>query len=229
MLRVSDVHVYYGDSHVVQGASLEVGERTCVAVVGRNGAGKTTLMRAIMGLTRARRGSIEHRGRPITHLPPEEVVRRGLALVPQGRRVFRSLTVEEHLRLAYLPRGPWTVSRVYDLFPQLARRRRHRGGQLSGGEQQMLAIARALVTNPDTLLMDEPSEGLSPLLVREIGRIIRELKASGLSVLLVEQSLPLAFSVADRVYVMSTGAVVWEGTPQALDADDAVKSRFLGV
>lgn len=229
MLQVSNVHVYYGESHVVQGVSLSVAEHTCVAVVGRNGAGKTTLMRAIMGLTRAREGAIEYKGRAITHLPPEEIVKRGLALVPQGRRVFRSLTVEEHLRLAYLPRGPWTVAKVFELFPQLANRRRNRGGQLSGGEQQMLAIARALVTNPDMLVMDEPSEGLSPLLVKEIGRIIKELKSSGLSVLLVEQSLPLAFSVADRVYVMSTGTIVWEGSPEALNADESVKARFLGV
>ncbi len=226
---MSDLHVYYGESHVVQGVSLSVGERACVAVIGRNGAGKTTLMRAIMGLTRARRGTVAFKGRPVTHLPPEEVVRHGLALVPQGRRVFRSLTVEEHLRLAHIPRGPWTLDRSYQLFPQLASRRRNRGGQLSGGEQQMLAIARALVTNPDTLLMDEPSEGLSPLLVKEIGRVIRELKASGLSVLLVEQSLPMALSVADRVYVMSTGTVVWEGTPAQLEADPSVKARFLGV
>jgi len=229
MLELHDVHVYYGESHVVQGVSLQVPEHTCVAVVDRNGAGKTTLMRAVMGLTPARQGQIRYRGHDITRLTPEQILQHGVALVPQGRRVFRSLTVEEHLRLAYVPRGSWNIDRVFELFPQLARRRRNRGSQLSGGEQQMLAIARALVTNPALVVMDEPSEGLSPLLVKETGRIVQELKNSGLAILLVEQNLPLAFSVADRMYVMSTGTVVWEGTPEALQQDEAVKARYLGV
>lgn len=228
MLRVEDLHVYYGDSYVLQGVSLAVAPGAIVAVLGRNGAGKTTLMRAVIGFTPCRAGRILWQGRDITRLPAHEIVRQGIALVPQGRRIFASLTVAEHLRIAARP-GPWTLARVCEVFPVLAARRRHLGPQLSGGEQQMLATARALVSNPQLLLLDEPSEGLAPLLVRHLGEVIRQLRAAGLAVLLVEQNLPFALALADEVYLMSKGRMVWHGTPQALQQAPQVKRQFLGV
>ncbi len=230
MLRVEEIHTYYGDSHVLQGVSLEVGPGQVVALLGRNGMGKTTLIRSIIGFTPPRRGRIVFDGRDITRARPERIVDMGMGLVPQGRRIFPSLTVVENLRVAGRgDGGGWTVERVFGLFPRLAERRDHRGTKLSGGEQQMLAIGRALMTNPRLLLMDEPTEGLAPLLVREVGRAIRELKAGGLSILLVEQSLPFALKVADHVEVLSRGRVVWAGAPAELTVNEEVKSRYLGL
>jgi branched-chain amino acid transport system ATP-binding protein len=230
LLALEDVHSYYGDSHILHGVSLTTAAGEVVALLGRNGAGKTTTIRSIVGLTPAREGIIAFEGREVTHLAPHRIARLGVGLVPQGRHIFPDLTVRENLRLGERPRPDgWTLQRVYEYFPRLQERMRNRGDQLSGGEQQMLAIGRALMTNPTLLLMDEPSEGLSPLLVREIGRIVGELKRARLSILLVEQNLPFALSLADRVYVMNKGHIVFEGSAEALAADDAVKHQYLGV
>jgi branched-chain amino acid transport system ATP-binding protein len=229
VLELSDLHTYYGDSYVLQGVSLGVGMGQVVAILGRNGAGKTTLVRSVVGFTPARRGVVRFKDADITRWPPYRAIEHGMALVPQGRRVFPSLTVRENLDVARKGTGPWTLARVYDIFPRLRERAANRAGKLSGGEQQMLAIGRALMTNPDLLLMDEPTEGLAPLIVREVGRIIGDLKKSGLSILLVEQNLPLALSVADTVHVLSRGQIVHVSSPEALMANEEVKARYLGV
>ena len=230
MLELADVHTYYGESHVLQGVSLGVPAGRVVAILGRNGAGKTTLVRTAIGFTPARRGTVRFKGDDITRWPPYRAVEHGMALVPQGRRVFPSLSVLENLDVARRHgSGRWTLDRVLELFPRLRERGPNRAGKLSGGEQQMLAIGRALMTNPDLLLMDEPTEGLAPLIVREVGRVIAELKREGLSILLVEQNLPLALSVADTVHVLSRGQIVHSGTPAALTVNEDVKSRYLGV
>ena len=229
MLELADLHTYYGESHVLQGVSLGVSAGQVVAILGRNGAGKTTLVRTTIGFTPARRGVVRFKGEDITRWPSYRAVERGMALVPQGRRVFPSLSVIENLDVARRDGGRWTLARVLDLFPRLRERGPNRANKLSGGEQQMLAIGRALMTNPDLLLMDEPTEGLAPLIVREVGRVIAELKREGLSILLVEQNLPLALSVADTVHVLSRGQIVHSGTPQGLMANEGVKSRYLGV
>jgi len=230
MLEVRDIHTYYGDSHVLQGVSLRMEKGQVVGILGRNGMGKTTLIRSIIGFTPPRRGQVRFKERDITAWPSNRAVALGLGLVPQGRRVFPSLTVLENLAVAAKGNGgPWTIARVMDLFPRLGERAGSRAGKLSGGEQQMLAIARALVTNPELLLMDEPTEGLAPLLVREVGRVIERLKAEGLSILLVEQNLPLALRVADRLHILSRGQIVHSSNPAELMANDGVKSRYLGV
>jgi branched-chain amino acid transport system ATP-binding protein len=234
MLTLEDIHTYYGDSYVLQGVSLEVRPRTAVALLGRNGMGKTTLIRSIIGFARPRQGRVLFDGRDITRLASHQIAHLGIGLVPQGRRIFPSLTVLEHLSVAARSDGAagdqaWTLDRVFELYPRLRERHAHRGSMLSGGEQQMLAIARALTTNPRLLLMDEPSEGLAPLLVRELGGSIGRLKEAGLSILLVEQNLPMALAIADEVYVLSKGRVVYRGTPASLSADAAVKHRYLGV
>jgi len=230
MLEVRDIHTYYGESYVLQGVSLRVEKSQVVGILGRNGMGKTTLIRSIIGFTLPRQGRVLFKGTDITAWPSYRSVALGMGLVPQGRRVFPSLTVTENLAVAAKGNGgPWTVGRVMDLFPRLRERAEHRAGKLSGGEQQMLAIARALMTNPDLLLMDEPTEGLAPLLVREMRRVIGELKARGLSILLVEQNLPLALSVADHVHILSRGRIVHSSSPQALWENEEVKARHLGL
>ena len=228
-LEVEGVHTYYGESHVLQGISLRVDRGEVLAILGRNGMGKTTLIRTIVGFTPPREGRVLYEGTEITRLPPFRMVALGMALVPQGRRVFPSLSVRENLDVARRGEGRWTLEQVYALFPRLGERAGNRANKLSGGEQQMLAIGRALMSNPDLLLMDEPTEGLAPLLVREVGRVIGELKRSGLSILLVEQNLALALSVADRVHVLSRGQIVHTGTPAELMTNDDVKTRYLGV
>ena len=230
MLEVRDIHTYYGDSHVLQGISLSMTRGQVVGILGRNGMGKTTLIRSIIGFTPPRRGQIMFKDQDITAWSSNRAVGFGLGLVPQGRRVFPSLSVMENLTVAVKgDSGPWTVARVLELFPRLRERGAHRAGKLSGGEQQMLAIARALMTNPELLLMDEPTEGLAPLLVREVGRVIESLKAQGLSILLVEQNLPLALRVADHVHVLSRGRVVHSSAPDALWRNEEIKSRYLGL
>ena len=230
VLDVRDVHTFYGDSHVLHGVSLTVARGEVVTILGRNGMGKTTLIRSIIGFSPARSGSIHFKGEDVTRWAPFRSVERGMGLVPQGRRVFPSLTVRENLDVAARRGGGrWTVSRVFTLFPRLEERARNRATKLSGGEQQMLAIGRALMTNPDLLLMDEPTEGLAPLLVREVGRVIADLKREGLSILLVEQNLPLALSVADRAHVLSRGRIVHSSTAAELAANHEVQSKHLGV
>ncbi|MDR7484585.1 MAG: ABC transporter ATP-binding protein [Armatimonadota bacterium] len=229
MLEVRDIHTYYGQSHVLHGVSLALQDGQVAAVVGRNGMGKTTLIRSIAGLTPPRRGSILFQGREISGLPPHTIARMGMALVPQGRRVFPSLSVEENLLVGARRPGRWSLGSVYRLFGRLAERRHHRGHQLSGGEQQMLSIGRALMTNPHLLLLDEPSEGLAPLLVEEVAGVLTELKRLELAAVLVEQNLPLALRVADVVYVLSKGQVVFTGTPDALRADREILGRHLAL
>lgn len=230
MLKIRDIHTYYGDSHILQGISLSMERGQVVGILGRNGMGKTTLIRSIIGFTPPRRGQVLFKEREVTGWPSNRIVNLGLGLVPQGRRVFPSLTVDENLSVAAKRNGgPWTVERVMELFPRLRERRENRAGKLSGGEQQMLAIARALMTNPELLLMDEPTEGLAPLLVREVGRVIENLKSQGLSILLVEQNLPLALRVSDQVHVLSRGRVVHSSAPQALWENEEIKRRYLGL
>jgi branched-chain amino acid transport system ATP-binding protein len=236
MLEVRDIHTYYGDSHILQGVSLKAERGSVVAVLGRNGMGKTTLIRSIIGWTKPRRGRLWFKGVEVTGLPSYQIVKMGMGIVPQGRRIFPSLNVREHLEIADRSHrasgnsgGRWTQPRVFALFPRLQERLRHAGRTLSGGEQQMLASARALVGNPDFLLLDEPTEGLAPLLVRELGRIILQLKEQGLSMLLVEQNLPFALKLADYVYVMSKGQIVHESSPHALAENEEVKARHLGI
>jgi branched-chain amino acid transport system ATP-binding protein len=227
-LVVEDVHTYYGESHILYGVSLSVAPGEAVALLGRNGAGKTTMIRSIIGFTPPRAGRVLFDGDEIHRWPPYRIARRGLALVPQGRRVFAPLSVRENLLLGARADG-WTLDRIFALFPRLKERQEQAAGTLSGGEQQMLAIGRALLTNGRMLLLDEPSEGLAPLIVREIGQIVEGLKGERLSILLVEQNYHLALRVADRVYVMSKGQIVYEGTPAGLERDEGVKRRYLGV
>ena len=228
MLELDAIQTYYGESHILHGVSIRVAKGEAVALLGRNGAGKTTLIRSVAGFTPPREGRVVFGGQPVQAWPAYRIARRGLALVPQGRRIFSPLTVSENLTLGARP-GEWTLERVYALFPRLGERALQPGGTLSGGEQQMLAIARALMTNGRMLVLDEPSEGLAPIVVRDIGRIVRGLKGERLSILLVEQNYHLALKVADRVYVMNKGQIVWEGTPAGLEAAEDVKRRFLGV
>ena len=236
MLEVVDLHASHALAQVLRGVSLQVPESRVVALLGRNGAGKTTLVRAVMDMVppQVRAGSVRYQGQELLGRTPHEVARLGIGLVPQGRRVFRSLTVLEHLHIA--ARSPrngssagWDRERVFTLFPRLAERRMNRGDALSGGEQQMLAIARALMGNPTLLLMDEPSEGLAPLLLQQLGEQILQLKASGMAIFLVEQNLGLALKLADAVYILDRGQIVYEGPPAALEADTEVKQRHLGV
>ncbi len=231
LLDVDDIHTYYEHSHILQGLTLRAQAGRVTAVLGRNGVGKTTLMRSVIGFTPPRTGRIRFAGEPIERLPSHLIARRGVGLVPQGRRIFPSLTVEENLRLGGLPARPgrWNVAAVYEMFPRLAERRGNYGGQLSGGEQQMVAIGRALMSNPALLLMDEPSEGLAPLIVRELERTLARLKETGLAIVLVEQNLPLALSVADTAYIISKGRVVFDGDPNIIRDDDEVRTKHLGI
>jgi branched-chain amino acid transport system ATP-binding protein len=228
MITVRDVHTYRGINYVLQGVDLDIADGSCTALLGRNGMGKTTLVSTIMGLLRPRTGSIRSGDDELAGLAPFQIAQRGLALVPQGRRIFVSLSVEENLTLGARA-GSWSLDRVYELFPQLASRRRHRGGQLSGGEQQMLAIGRALLTNPSLLLMDEPSEGLAPVIVARVAEIVADLRAAGLGIFLVEQNYRLAVSSADRIYILSKGTIVWSGTAKELDAAADVRETHLGL
>lgn len=234
MIEIRDLHTYRGLNYVLQGIDLDIPDGQCTVLLGRNGMGKTTLVQTIMGLLRPRGGVVRVDGTNVAGRPPFVIARRGVALVPQGRRLFQSLTVEENLTLgARAPRSGdgagWTVGRVYELFPNLGQRRRHRGSQLSGGEQQMVAIGRALLTNPRLLLMDEPSEGLAPVIIERVAEVIADLREQGLAIFLVEQNYNLAIRSADTVSVLANGSVVWRGTPGELNADAAVREAHLGV
>ena len=232
MLELIDVHSYYGESYVLQGISLEVKEGSVVALLGRNGMGKTTTIRSIIGFTPPRRGVIRFKGKDITGLQPYQIARMGIGLVPQGRHIFPSLSVKENLTMSARgtgKSGAWSLDRVYSLFPILKERADFKGTLLSGGEQQMLTIGRALMTNPDLLLMDEPSEGLAPLIVREVGNIISQLKESGFSILLVEQNLSMALGVADYTYIVGKGVIVHESTLNELRDNEEVKAKYIGV
>jgi branched-chain amino acid transport system ATP-binding protein len=230
-LTVSNLHTFYGDSHVLQGVSLQAERGAVTALLGRNGVGKTTLCRSLTGLTPARSGEIVFGGRDITRLPPHRVWEAGLGIVPQGRHIFASLTVKENLAIAERAGAGqrWTMQSALAAFPRLGERLGNRGNELSGGEQQMLAIARALVSNPSLLVMDEPTEGLSPAMVGEVAKVIRRLKQEGMSVLLVEQNAAFALKVADYAHVMSKGVVVHSSEASALWDNEAVKDQYLGV
>ena len=231
ILELVDVHTYYGDSHVLQGVTLSAGRGAVTAVLGRNGVGKTTLCRSLTGLTPARRGRVLLEGVDVTRLPPHRIHDAGIALVPQGRRIFVSLTVHENLAIAarLATQTAWTIDRVFTLFPRLADRRHHGGAELSGGEQQMLAIARALLANPILLIMDEPTEGLSPVLVANVAQLIVQLREEGTSVLLVEQNAAFAVDVSDVTHVMHQGTIVHTSPPSELWANEALKTQYLGV
>jgi branched-chain amino acid transport system ATP-binding protein len=239
LLALRSIHTYYGDSYVLHGVNLEVRAGQIVVILGRNGMGKTTLIRSIAGLTPPRQGDIFFQGRSLAGKPPYQIVQSGIAIVPQGRRIFPSLTVRENLLLptsALAGRAParktsrdWDLRKVLTEFPQLIDRLENGGSQLSGGEQQMVAIGRALMADPTLILMDEPSEGLSPKLVQKVEEILLRLRNEGHSVLLVEQNLALALAVADKIYVISSGSFVFEGTPAELSSEPEILNAHLGV
>ncbi len=234
-LSLSDIDAFYGDSHVLQKVSFALGEGRLLGLLGRNGAGKSTCMNVSVGLLAPRAGAVEVFGTSVARLPPEQIAARGVALVPQGRRVFKSLTVRENLMVAahtgFAGRGhaPWTEQTIFAMFPRLADRRSQMAGHLSGGEQQMLAIGRALMANPRVLLMDEPSEGLAPQIVADVMATIRKLKESGLSIVLVEQSPKLVFDIADDIVILNSGRVVVVSTADALKNDGVDLRQHLGV
>ena len=232
-LALSEVDALYGESHVLHGVSFALNAGKVLALLGRNGAGKTTCMSSIIGFLPPRRGEIRLFGEPISRLVPEAISRKGVGFVPQGRRIFHTLTVRENLAVSRQSRpgiaNPWTLERVVDLFPRLRERLQQVAGSLSGGEQQMLAIGRALMGNPRVLLMDEPSEGLAPLIVAEVGRTIARLKAEGQSILLVEQNVKLALDLADEVVILNTGRVAFSGPVDRVRGDQNLITQHLGV
>ena len=228
-LRADAIHAFYGKSHILHGVSLEVREGEIVALLGRNGAGKTTTLRCLIGLTRPRTGSVALFGADVTGFPPYRIAEAGVGYVPEGRRIFANLTVDENLLVPVERPGPWTVKRVYEAFPRLAERRTNKGGQLSGGEQEMLSIARALVLNPKLLMLDEPSQGLAPLIVEDVFRIVAAARREGVSVLLVEQNVRAAVEIADRAYVLDDGRIVYEGDARAFGADERRVRELAGA
>ncbi|ANN76589.1 ABC transporter ATP-binding protein [Bordetella flabilis] len=228
-LEVRDLHTYYGKSHILQGVSLAVGEGELVTLLGRNGAGKSTTLRTIAGALPAARGEVCFDGARVSGLPAHRVAGRGLCLVPEHRGIFRLLTVEENLLLGARRASPWQLADVYRIFPRLKERRRNGGAQLSGGEQQMLAIGRALMNHPRLLMLDEPVEGLAPVIVEEIVAQLRLIREQGVPILLVEQNLEVCTQLADRHYIIEQGAIVYEAGNADFVADDAVKDRYLGV
>jgi branched-chain amino acid transport system ATP-binding protein len=233
MLEIRDIHTFIGESYILQGVSMEIPKGKVTALIGRNGMGKTTLIYSVIGFRPIRRGNILFDGVEIGGLPAHKIVRLGVGLVPQGRRVFSSLTVSENLEVPYkcppTHERDFNAEKIFKIFPELVARREHKGGKLSGGEQQMLATGRGLVSRPKLLLMDEPSEGLAPLLVRGLGKNIKRFKEQGLTILLVEQKLSFVLDLADYVYVMSKGKIVYHATPEELWRNEEVKARHLGI
>jgi branched-chain amino acid transport system ATP-binding protein len=233
LLSVTDLHTYYGEAHILQGVSIDVGEGEVVTLIGRNGAGKTTTLRSIMGIAPPRRGHVRFRGDDVTRLGAHEIARRGIAWVPEERRVLPNLTVLENLRLGMLGGGvrdgAGLIDEVFEFFPRLRERIDYKGRFLSGGEQQMLAIARALVARPGVMLVDEPTEGLAPILVQSLTEILAKINRRGTTILLVEQTLEVALALSHRLYVMDQGRIQFEGTPDELRREPAIQQRFLGV
>ena len=228
-LQAEGLHTYYGKSHILHGVDLEVAEGKITALLGRNGAGKTTTLRSLVGLTPPRQGRVIIFGTETTRWPAHRIARDGVGYVPEGRRIFANLSVEENLKVPCERPGPWTIARIYTLFPRLAERRQNRGRQLSGGEQEMLSIGRALLLNPRLLILDEPSQGLAPLIVREVFRIVAQMRDEGISVLLVEQNARMSLEVADHAYVLDDGAIVHSGPARELAADEARVQALAGA
>ena len=236
MLEIDNIHAYYGTSHILHGISLTINQGELVALLGRNGAGKTTTLRTVMGLVSARQGQISYKGKLISNLKPFQVARLGIGYVPEERAIFSHLTVVENLRIGALARKRtddgkkgWTLEKVFERFPGLYQRRLHRGAHLSGGEQQMLAIARTLMGQPDIILLDEPSEGLAPLIVQELEKIIREILAEGYTVLLIEQNLALCAALASRNYIIDQGKIVYHGTNEEFLGNEDVQNLYLSL
>jgi len=228
-LTAEGLQTYYGKSHILHGVSLSAEEGRITALLGRNGAGKTTTLRSLMGLTPAREGRVTIFGQDVTRWPTFRIAASGVGYVPEGRRIFANLTVDENLKVPIERPGPWTAERIYQLFPRLAERKLNRGRQLSGGEQEMLSIARALLLNPRLLILDEPSQGLAPLIVREVFRVVAQMRAEGISVLLVEQNARMSLEIADDAYVLDDGATVYSGPARELAADEARVQALAGA
>lgn len=228
-LEIDNIHTYYGQSHVLQGVSLEVNRGEVVALLGRNGAGKTTTMRSVIGTQPPKAGEIRFNGTVISGKKSYEISRLGVGFVPEDRRLFPELTVRENLETVMVPDTEWTVDRIFEIFPKLEERQRNDGDQLSGGEQQMLAIARALVTDPELLLLDEPSEGLAPVIVDDLRDLVRDVTEYGITVLLAEQNINFALKLTDRAYLLDKGKIQWSGTTEELRANEALQNRYLTV
>jgi branched-chain amino acid transport system ATP-binding protein len=228
-LTAEGLHTYYGKSHILHGVGLDVREGEIVTLLGRNGAGKTTTLRSLVGLTRAREGAVRIFGQATTDWPPYRIAALGVGYVPEGRRIFSNLTVEENLKVPLERPGDWTIARIYELFPSLAQRKGNMGRQLSGGEQEMLAIARALLLNPRLMILDEPSQGLAPIVVQQVFAMVKSARASGISVLLVEQNVRAAVAIADRAYVLDDGHVVFSGDAADFAKDEARVRALAGA
>ena len=229
MLELIGINTYYESSHILHDVSIVVPEGKVIALLGRNGVGKTTTIKSVVGLAKPRTGQILFNGSEIQNAAPYDISNKGIAYVPQGRRLFPSLSVKEHLEVFHRTNGQWTPKKALEIFPRLAERVTSMGGELSGGEQQMLAIARALVTNPNTLMLDEPTEGLAPIIVKEVGDLVHRLKDDSFSILLTEQKIMFALELADDVYIMDKGAIVYHGSPDELRHDDITKQKYLGI
>ena len=228
-LTAEGLHTYYGKSHILHGVSLEVAEGQITALLGRNGAGKTTTLRTLMGLTRARQGRVTIFGADVTRWPSFRIASSGVGYVPEGRRIFANLSVEENLKVPLERAGPWTIPRIYELFPRLAERKLSRGRQISGGEQEMLSIGRALLLNPRLLILDEPSQGLAPLIVRDVFNVVSKMRGQGISVLLVEQNARMTLEIADHAYVLDDGGIVYSGSARELAGDEGRVRALAGA
>jgi branched-chain amino acid transport system ATP-binding protein len=228
-LRAEGLQTYYGKSHILHGVDLDVAEGKITALLGRNGAGKSTTLRSLVGLTPPRQGRVTIFGADTTRWPPYRIAASGVGYVPEGRRIFANLSVEENLKVPRERPGPWTIERIYRLFPRLGERRNNRGRQLSGGEQEMLSIGRALLLNPKLLILDEPSQGLAPLIVREVFRIVSQMRQEGISVLLVEQNARMSLEIADHAFVLDDGSIVYSGPARELAADEARVQALAGA